>query len=392
MTRPNALVLDGDEVKLRLQAERTASKSAVHVDWVRFTVIRRNCPAPSLDDLFPLAGGDAAAWDRLTELDRVLRDTPDCEHGAAAQAMELAQEVASALGSEFAVGPEARKGHDFYKFRLSIERNGVECGWVGFQASSDSPRQRAQAKTLHVNLYGAACTFAERGWNERIAAIVDQRAGTLTRCDLALDFFDGFHGGMQRVYDDYKAGLMDVGGKRLRSNMVGQWANDCERSFYFGSKEAGKQTNVYEKGDQLYGADANSPWIRIELRYGNKLRELPSDMLRRPADFFACASDWHAAMLREIEWAPEPAPAAVPCRGRLPIETVKAEATRAMNWLKRTAGPVVGLALRELPEWALLQLMSNPQKPGRLARFSAAEISAAITDVLAVEGHSPAFT
>ena len=62
--------------------------------------------------------------------------------------------------------------------------------------------------------------------------------------------------------------------------MVGDWANGHARSFYIGSKEAGKQTNIYEKGDQLFGVETGSKWLRIELRYGNKLRVLSPEMLR----------------------------------------------------------------------------------------------------------------
>lgn len=65
--------------------------------------------------------------------------------------------------------------------------------------------------------------------------------------------------------------------------MIGDWSANPQdgRSFYFGSKEAGKQTNAYEKGHQLFGFEAGSKWLRIELRYGNKLRVLPVDMVRR---------------------------------------------------------------------------------------------------------------
>ena len=50
MTRPakSTLVLDGNEIKVRLQAERIASESVVHIDWLRFTVQLRNAPALSL--------------------------------------------------------------------------------------------------------------------------------------------------------------------------------------------------------------------------------------------------------------------------------------------------------------------------------------------------------
>lgn len=65
MTRPakGALVLDGSEIKFRLIAERTAAKTPVHIDWVRFTVLRRNTPAPAVDILFP---SSSSIWDENT--------------------------------------------------------------------------------------------------------------------------------------------------------------------------------------------------------------------------------------------------------------------------------------------------------------------------------------
>jgi len=170
------------------------------------------------------------------------------------------------LGADFGVVSEVRKGHDFYRHRWSIERNGQEVGWVGYLSSGDSPRQLSQARTIHVNLYGSACTFADHGWTDRMATLIDLRDGDITRCDLALDFFDGMAGGLDQVIEDFKAGLCDVAGKRLKCNMVGDWMNGRERSFYMGSKEAGKQTNVYEKGTSCLVLMSGNPWLRVELR------------------------------------------------------------------------------------------------------------------------------
>jgi phage replication initiation protein len=395
MTRPSAsaLVLDGSEVKLRLVAERASSGSAVHVDWVRFTAIRRNAPFVSPDLLFPTSL-DSSYWDHdhgAIRVLRVLRDLPDPDFAASAQALELAQEVARLLGPAFTVPLEVRKGHDFYRHRWSIERNGAECGWVGFLASGDSPRQQAQARTVHANLYGAACTFADAGWTERIADLIDRLDADVTRCDLALDFFDGLAGGMERVLSDYRGGLCDVGGKKLTSNMAGDWANGHARSFYFGSKEAGKQTNVYEKGDQLFGVDEGCKWIRAELRYGNKLRVLPSDMLRRPSDVFAGASDYHAALLREAQASAVPEP--VRCHGRLAQETVEAEVTRNVRWALSTAAPTIAAAFLHMGE-GFLELVTNQKLPGRLRKFSPSELSrafAAVVDGFTVGSAGPAF-
>lgn len=394
MTRPSksSLVLDGSEVKFRLMAERQNSKSAVHVDWVRFTCLLRNAQAPSVDYLFPERS--SSVWDEVTANQRIaaiLRELPDSDFSASAQAHEMASVVAASLGSDYTVAAEVRKGHDFYKFRWAIERNGTECGWVGYLSSGDSPRQSAQSKTIHVNLFGAACTFAASGWNDRLANIVDDCNGDLTRCDLALDFFDGFPGGLDAIVNEYQAGLCDVGGKRLKSNCVGDWLNGRERSLYFGSKEAGKQTNCYEKGHQLFGVESGSDWLRVELRYGNKLRVLSSDMLRRPADFFAGASDWHAATLAKADQ--HVTPESVPCAGRLPQETVEAECTRNLRWAFQTAAPTIAAAFQYLGD-EFLELVTNQKLPGRLQKFSSAEIkramSSAFTRISSVE-RCPAF-
>lgn len=390
MTRPasSAFVLDGEDIKARLIAERTESQTPVHVDWLRFTCYLRNNPTPTVERLFPRNDN---IWDEETRTQRLtalLQTLPTSEFTPAAQALELAEDVCNKLGEGFAVAVELKKGHDFYAKRWSITRNDVEVGWVGFGASSSSPRQQAQARTLHCNLYGSACTFADSGWRDRMATLIDLRRGDVTRCDLALDFFDGLPGGMNQVREDYTNGLMDVGGRRLKPNMVGDWSSlaaDYQpmegRSFYFGSKEAGKQTNVYEKGHQLYGVDAGSPWIRVELRYGNKLRELSTDMLRRPADFFAGASDWHLSMVKLADAQVQPQ--SVPTTPRLALETVEAEVTRNLRWAFEVAAPTLAAAFEFLPTYdSFKELVTNKKLPGRLSKFDPKELARAFGDAI----------
>lgn len=370
--RKSDLVLDGNEVKLRLKAERIRTKSVVHVDWVRFTCRLKNAPMPDPEDLFPsVRSHDNLALARML---RQLRDMPDGDFAVAVQAKELAQQACEALGPDFSVAPEVRKGHDFYRCRWSIVRNDVECGWVGYLASGESPRQKAQASTIHCNLYGSACTFAQPLFNARLAKLIRTTEATITRVDLALDFFDGLKGGMDRVRDDYMSGLMDSRGARPGCNLVGDWCNSRARSFYFGSKEAGKQTNVYEKGHQLFGPKDDSPWLRAELRYGNKLRVLDADMLDRPADFFAGASDWHAALVREADGDASPVP--VPQEKRLASESILAEVKRNARWLMDTAAPSIALAFEHLGD-SFLELVLHQKLPGRLQKFSKGEVATA---------------
>ena len=404
MTRVNSLVLDGSEVKLRLQAERAATGLAVHLDWLRFTVTRRNALTPTAEDLFPKlpepvayigvplhdwvppektgcslprSANDVYWEEKRQAWMKLLSTLPDSDFAPSAEAKALADRVAEALGSDFSVNPELLKGHDFYRFRFAIMRNGKECAWVGFLASGTSPCQAAQANTTHVNITGTACTFAAPGWAARMASLIEETNAKVTRCDLALDFFDGIAGGLGRVKSDYEAGAMKVRGNQPKCNMVGVWLDSGghSRSFYFGSKQAGKQTNVYEKGHQLYGPQDTSDWHRIELRYGDKMRVLSVDMLRNPAAFFAGASDWHEKLLKEhSETAPAPVPS--PVKPRRALETVRAEVSRNIRWLLNTAAPSVAMAFRHLGDDFLefLRIANDKAAPGRLQSFANDEI------------------
>lgn len=401
MTRPSksvlnkhaqtcSLVLEGSEIKVRLIAERVQTQVPVHVDWLRFTCLLRNAPLPGIETLFPTPTPDCDVEPvseherdergrRLMRLRKLLGTMKDNDFSPAAQAAELAERVAEVLGEGFVVAPEIRKGHDFYKARISIERFGVEVGWVGFGASSDSPRQRAQAQTMHVNIYGSACTFANPTWRDHMANLIEDVNGTITRCDLALDFFDGIGGGMERIRSDYETGLMDSGGKRLKCNMVGDWSTGGRkgRSFYIGSKEVGKQTNIYEKGAQLFGEKDASGWMRVELRLGNKARVLNVNMLRAPQDYFAEASDWHASMLREADADIERGNASLACNARLPAETIQAEVTRNVRWISDVAAPSLALAFEHLGIDQFMELVMHKNVPGRLRRFGRSEIERA---------------
>lgn len=374
MTRPtlSALVLDGETIKLRLQAERASSKGLVHVDWLRFTVARRDAPF-DLDVLFPqpLEGN---YWD-LKEAANA-RQLAAIQHeedfSSAGQALTLAREVCEVLGPEFSVSSEPGKGHDFYARRWIILFNDAECGWVGYGASSSSPKQRKQAQTVHCNLYGTACTFAVPGWLDVMASKLDQWEATITRCDLALDFFEGMPGGLDQIVEDYKAGSFDCYGKRPMPNQQGDWINGVARSFYVGSRENGKQTNIYEKGHQLFGADGGSSWLRWELRYGNKMRVLPSDMLRNPDPFFAGGSAAHEAALAlaEADLEQKTQAQAIPCKTQLANLTVEAEVSRNLRFLDAVAAPSLAAAWQYLGDEGFLELVSNRALPRRLQKFS----------------------
>ena len=397
MTRQSSLVLDGETIKLRLMAERQATGVPVHVDWLRFTAPRRAAPVPSVDLLFPTHDNIWHEDNRGQRLQALIESMPDCdtkgarglvlapdERGAALEAFDLCQRVCEILGPEFVPAVELRKGQDFYRYRWAILRHESEVGWVGFLANTNSPSKNAQDRTLHVNLFGAACTFGAFGWRDKMADLIDTMSADITRCDLALDFFDGMPGGLDGVRDAYAAGDCDLRGKRPACNMVGDWVAGRGRSFYIGSKQSGKQTNVYQKGDQLFGPEVLNPWERVELRYGNKLRVLPSDMLRRPADFFAGASDWHALTLAKAVDHVERAE--IKRNERLKAQSVDAEVSRNLRWTVKTASPSLVVALLHGGE-QFLDLLRTTAVPGRLKRFAQAEIQAAMVRLLPTFNH-----
>lgn len=380
MTKParSSLVIEGNKVKLRLQAERSQSGSAVHIDWLRFTADTRWLDAGNEDKLFPPVGYfDGNYWEvKEKERNYTLQQLRKEEmFSSAMQALELAESVVKVLGPNFQVETQIDKGHDFYAHRWSITHEGKEAGWVGFGASGDSPRQRRQAETIHVNLYGMACTFAQNGWQREIRALIERVQARITRIDLALDFFDGYPaGGIEAVKHDYEAGRCDVGGRRPKCAFAGDWCNGHSRSFYVGSKEAGKQTNVYEKGHQLFGAESGEKWLRFELRYGNKLRHIPTEILTNPDSYFAGASDWHSSVLLQQKAV---TPTHIRCNGRLPEETVDAAVKRKISWFERVAAPTFSLLLEYLGVNDLLKIIEHKKRPSSLFGFSEDHIAGA---------------
>lgn len=387
--KKQALVLEGRQVKARLLADRTEYKTPVHVDWLRFTLDVKKAPTPTVEDLFSLPAPTASI---LAELPQSQRESINAritmdeelqphEFFTGAIAKTVADDVCVMLGPDFFVSSTFKRGQDFYKYRWPIMRGGAEVAWVGFLASSDSKKQSAQNNTIHVNLHGAACTFGALAWRQKMADYIDRHEAKITRVDLALDFFDGISGGLDRVKSDYEAGNMDVLGHRPKCSMIGAWVDGGRgRSFYTGSREAGKQTNIYEKGVQLFGEKDPTRWERIELRYGNKLRVLSSDILIRPADFFAGASPWHAQMLQEHGIPEQITPEKLPCKRQLPLQTVKAEVVRVFRWLRDVAGPSISFAFQHLPDLQLVDLTHSHKLPVRLERFTTTDLSQGIAE------------
>lgn len=404
--KTDLVLVNNHEIKVRLHAAKVQEWSYIHIDWLRFTVNRRHAPIPTVELLFPQP---VSAYDYIAEKDgwseaqkadasahikarrqqivNWLRDMPDPDYQASSQAYTLAEEVADILGPDFMADTLIQRGKDFYRFRIDILRKGHPVGWVGFLSNGGGKRAENQNNTLHVNLEGMACTFAKRGWSDVMADYIEEHRGSITRIDLAADFMQGMndkgHGDIfKRFFVEYESGLMDHLGHRPDSDVSGDHLSKKKgRSFYLGSRAGGKLTNIYEKGKQLFGKEDDSQWIRVELRYGNQKRLLPVDMLRRPVDFFAGASEWHASIVRELGAQPMPEP--VTCEKQVQVQTVAAEVTRNVRWFMNTAGASAVLALKNLPMNLLDSLCSEYEAklPNRLKKFGLVEIEQAYQTV-----------
>lgn len=384
MTKKNALVLEGQQIKVRLMAEHAERGSFVHVDWLRVTFQLRKCPAPSVEVLFPKHIQDPTdiyfGSNQRADLEKVvhphLNELTQDELFAADRSYELGKQVAAILGQDFAIESQLQPGRDFYKYRYTITRKGYPVGWIGFLSASNGKYRSSQDKTVHLNLEGMGCTFAQHGWRDKMADFIDEFGGLITRTDLAVDFFDGLEGGFDRIKTDYQTGKMDVSGNRPKGKGYEDFSSESDgSSFYIGTRECGKFTNAYEKGKQLFGAKDESNWWRVELRYGNQKRVIPSDILRRPHDFFAGASQWHAEILAEhgTQYQAQP----IKCTERLQQQTIDAEVSRAVRWFMETAAPTALLAFQYLPTKVMGELFDEGRKlPNRLRKFDRDEIAA----------------
>jgi phage replication initiation protein len=391
MTVPKKLVFDAGVVKAQCEERRVNLRGVCILDWIRYTVQASAVVLPIPFAHVPtLFGADRYHPFWLADIARLLesmRDESGEEAAAIEKAFYVANEVCDALGPRFRLGALA-KGHDFYKHRIPLVLNDEEVGAVMCWSSSDGYRQRGQRDTINVNLHGAACTFGDYGWEKRIYHMGKRYFAVLTTVHLAVDFFDGIPGGMERVHADYLSGVWDHLGKRPKIGDI-NWLQGHSRSLYFGAKNCGKQTNIYEKGDQLYGADEarerGIKWTRAELRLGNKLRILDWDILLRPSDFFAGASEaHHAYLLMAVDQAGEIAdvsPQNLPCNRPDALMQVEAEAARVVRWVRQTAGASLATLFNYLSDADLGSVIEEAGVPRRLKRFSPAQLKVAFEDL-----------
>lgn len=141
------------------------------------------------------------------------------------------------------------------------------------------------ANTMMVDLSGKGCSLVS-DWQAVYATLQDLDA-RITRADTALDLMEGFT--LEQFDDLYRAGDFNCGGRiPSRRYVEGGHFHDLHghgRTLYLGKKANGKELCIYEKGKQL--GDPDSEWLRVEIRFGNRDRVIPHEIVLDPTRFFA---------------------------------------------------------------------------------------------------------
>lgn len=193
----------------------------------------------------------------------------------------LLQRLGLATGLQLSAGDRrARPGFtDGLQLRALV---GVELvpfavlAWGG-----ESQRGRAM-----LDLSGSSCGCVD-DWVSFRSFLESLPVSRLTRVDVAVDLFGG-----EFTVDDAvswrEAGEFTLSGRTPSCRVDGDWIEGREgRTLYIGKAKNGKGLRAYEKGKQL--GDLASKWVRFEVQFGNRDREIPFEILTEPNAYFVGA-------------------------------------------------------------------------------------------------------
>lgn len=381
-------VLQGQRIKFTLEAIEQANPNRVRVDWLRFTVpvdsfMVSFAPEFSAFELearsFEAAARDEGVWrsqDASPELSSMAVQITTGEGVVSRSAQSVAKQAAAQLVERiglFSIGEPEASGMDFYAARCAVVYEGATVGFVLAGGKSDSQRH-----TVHVNLFGSACLHLAPVHLERIAQWVDQLGGWITRADLALDVWQGLD--VTEVRQAWIDGQFDVRGKRPGQKEHGSWTSGHSRTFEVGNRGTGKLMRAYEKGDELFGHEANDPWVRLEVELRNSHRIVETDVIRRPADYFAGAYPYCAAFLARLDL--DVSAQRIPTHAEVKDKTAQAAVTRVVRWITNTAAPALAAVWNLGGDMVAEVIEKNQHRQARrLAGFSTADIQAAFHQV-----------
>ncbi len=270
--------------------------------------------------------------------------------------------VAKALFAEF-VAPFAARGISLesedvrgylhgYAHHVRLVAGEQKCGFIGFMGEH-------QRGTFCIQLTGAGCAHIE-AWAQ-LAAKLQSAFARITRVDVALDDFAGVFdlGDVRTLHDN---GLFTTNGRPPALGFAG-FEDGSGQTIYVGKNAGNQQLCAYEKGKQL--GDPESPWLRLEARFGAKYRAIPLELLTNPAAFFA---GHYPAFAHCVE--------ALALRMRTMVERAKSTFVKAMHNARRQYGGLLEVMRRncrnatEFGEFA--ELLTKPKLPAWVSLLPAA--------------------
>ena len=198
--------------------------------------------------------------------------------------------VSSWSGGALSVGGRLSQRYNGYPECWDIvlgdgdNRESPSLGWVGMSWASDHMRGRCC-----IHLKAPACLLIN-DWS-RLRGDMPVYQTRITRCDIALDDYEGIHR-IEEAKSLWEAGAFVTSGFPPKCQQVIN-SNGSGDTFYVGSRSSDKYFRVYEKGKQLAGSKANLAdwsgcidWVRWELELKGNCRVIPFDVLLSPLVYF----------------------------------------------------------------------------------------------------------
>ncbi|OZG70414.1 hypothetical protein BTA51_26010 [Hahella sp. CCB-MM4] len=199
------------------------------------------------------------------------------------------------FGNLFHLEKGVALGHRRNNFANSIPFT-KSAGFIAFGGNNivrgrDGEETGRRAERAQIYLTGEGCALVNKFpeiW-AKLREFCEQREGRITRLDVAHDD----HNGRYSVHDvrkwyDEKLFKSTAGGRQPEGHFIDDCGTDKGCTQYVGNRKwGGKYFRCYEKGKQL--GEKASQWVRYEVEFRNRDRELPFEMLTNPKPFLAGA-------------------------------------------------------------------------------------------------------
>lgn len=236
-----------------------------------------------------------------TGMDKAFQDLEELE--ARQYATRMAEKVGKILG--YLLGDRFNRvfdtgvGRNFYKYTFRIGELDEPLGLIGLGNTSGN--------TVSVMIYGKGTHYAENNWEYHLHSFLTTHAvgAKITRCDLAVDDFDGIFCSAEACDKADSMGQFALTNKKPSVQHLGDWKRHegRGRTLQIDKRQNGKLFRGYEKGKQL--GDKDSFWFRNEVELGSKNRLIPLDILLKPTEYFAGSYPYCYMLVNDMTMAME---------------------------------------------------------------------------------------